>query len=95
MLGGAEARSTAMLRRLFLDHPQAVGESYAEHLVTAGRFGLAMIAGGGACVIHAIVPAVFKTTGSSTVAELHRQMVAKRGAVKADQLQMKTVEFII
>jgi hypothetical protein len=84
-----------MLRRLFLDHPQAVGESYGEHLATAGRFGLAMVIGGGACLIHAVLPAAFKTTGSSTVAELHRQMVAKRGAVKADQLQMRTVDFVI
>ena len=29
------------------------------------------------------------------IAELHRQMVLKRGAVAADQTQMKTVEFII
>lgn len=84
-----------MLRRLFLEHPAAVGESYGEHLVTAGRFGLAMMIGGGACIIHAILPAAFKTTGSATIAELHRQMVAKRGAVKADQAQMKTVEYII
>ncbi|WP_374204801.1 DUF6356 family protein, partial [Aeromicrobium fastidiosum] len=28
-----------MFRRLFLDHPATVGESYAEHFGVAGRFG--------------------------------------------------------
>ena len=54
-----------------------------------------MIAGGLGALVHAVVPALCKTSGSDTVRELHRQMVAKRGAVAADQTQMKTVEFII
>jgi hypothetical protein len=54
-----------------------------------------MIKGGLGALVHAFVPALCKTRGSDTVAELHRQMVLKRGAVAADQVQMKTVEFII
>jgi phytoene dehydrogenase-like protein len=84
-----------MFRRLFLDHPATVGESYAEHFGVAGRFGMTMIKGGMGALVHAFVPALCKTHGSDTVAELHRQMVLKRGAVAADQVQMKTVEFII
>ncbi|WP_380781466.1 DUF6356 family protein [Sphingomonas sp. R86520] len=84
-----------MFRRLFLDHPTTVGESYAEHFGVAGRFGMTMIVGGLGALVHAFVPALCKTRGSDTVAELHRQMVLKRGAVAADQVQMKTVEFII
>jgi hypothetical protein len=84
-----------MFRRLFLDHPATVGESYVEHFCVAGRFGMTMIKGGLGALVHAFVPALCKTRGSDTVAELHRQMVLKRGAVAADQTQMKTVEFII
>lgn len=84
-----------MFRRLFLDHPDEVGESYGEHARVAGRFGAEMIAGGCACLVHAAVPAFFKTAGSGTVARLHARMVAKRGAVRADQAQMKTVEYVI
>jgi hypothetical protein len=84
-----------MFRRLFLDHPATVGESYAEHFGVAGRFGMTMIKGGLGALVHAFVPVLCKTSGSDTVAELHRQMVLKRGAVAADQTQMKTVEFII
>ena len=84
-----------MFRRLFLDHPATVSESYTEHFGVAGRFGVTMIKGGLGALVHAFVPALCKTRGSDTVAELHRQMVQKRGAVAADQTQMKTVEFII
>ena len=84
-----------MLSRLFIDHPRAVDESYVEHFGVAGRFGMTMIKGGLGALVHAFVPAWCKTRGSDTVAELHRQMVLKRGAVAADQAQMKTVEFII
>ncbi len=84
-----------MFRRLFLDHPATVGESYTEHFGVAGRFGMTMIKGGLGALVHAFIPALCKTRGSDTVAELHRQMVLKRGAVAADQTQMKTVEFII
>ena len=84
-----------MFRRLFLDHPATVGETFAEHFVVASSFGAKMIVGGAGAVLHAFVPALCKTSGSSTVAELHARMVAKRGAVRADQTQMKTVEYII
>ena len=45
-----------MFNRLFRDHPKEVGETYVEHLTAAGGFGVKMIAGGIACVVHAIVP---------------------------------------
>ncbi|HEX8383484.1 MAG TPA: DUF6356 family protein [Sphingomonas sp.] len=84
-----------MIRKLFLDHPDEVGETYAVHAATAGRFGAEMVAGGVACMIHAVVPAWFGTAGSGTVSRLHARMVAKRGAVRADRAQVKTVEYVI
>ena len=84
-----------MFRKLLLDHPQEVGETYAKHMLLAGRFGAEMVAGGLACMVHAVVPAAFKSAGSGTVSKLHARMVAKRGAVRADQAQLKTVEYVI
>ena len=63
-----------MPRRLFLDHPASVGESYGQHLRVAGGFGLAMLAGALACFVHALVPAFFQRTGSSTVKRLHASL---------------------
>lgn len=59
---------------LFAAHPRSVGESYLAHARTAMGFGATMIVGGAACMIHGLVPALFKTTGSDTVRRLHARM---------------------
>ncbi len=75
----------------FTEHPASVGESYPEHLRVATGFGVRMIAGGVAAVLHGVFPFLFKTTGSRTIEALHGRIVAKRG----DAVQQRSVEFII
>ncbi|MDF0488159.1 DUF6356 family protein [Sphingomonas sp. H39-1-10] len=84
-----------MFRRLFLDHPASVGESYGEHFGVASRFGVTMIAAGVAALIHGILPFAFKTTGSRAIIRLHRQIAEKRAATAAATEQVKTVEYVI
>ena len=84
-----------MFRRLFLDHPESVGESYAEHFRVASGFGVTMIVGGLGAVLHAFLHFVCKTRGSDTINALHARMVAKRDAKRAATTQMKTVDYII
>lgn len=84
-----------MLRRLFLDHPASVGESYAAHFGVASRFGARMVWGGARCMLHAVLPFTGKSAGSDTVTALHRELVAKRDAARAAQTQMTTVEYVI
>lgn len=84
-----------MIRRLFADHPAAVGETYLQHMGVAARFGGRMIAGGCGALLHAVVPALCQTAGSRTVAALHAELVAKRAATRAAQTQLRTVEYII
>lgn len=67
-----------MIDRIFLSHPRSVGESYGEHAATAARFGLTMIAGGAACVVHAILPFLFARTASDSVKRLYAQMMARQ-----------------
>ncbi len=64
--------------RLFTDHPASVGETYGEHLAMATGFGLRMILGGFACLIHGLLPFLFVRTGSAQVSTLHDRMVANR-----------------
>lgn len=64
--------------KLFTEHPASVGETYGEHLVMASSFGLRMILGGIACLIHGLLPFLFVKTGSLQVATLHDRMVANR-----------------
>jgi hypothetical protein len=84
-----------MLKKLFLDHPASLGESYGEHLREAGRFGLAMVGGGVACMVHALVPALFETRGSDTVAQLHDKLVRKRAARRNAAIEMRTGGWVI
>ena len=66
------------IARLFREHPASVGESYVEHLLTAGGFALRMFAGGAACLLHALLPFLCVRTGSDCIAELNRRMVSRR-----------------
>ena len=84
-----------MIRRLFLDHPQSVGESYTEHFGVAAGFGAAMVIGGLGALLHAVLPSVCKTTASDTINRLHARLVAKRAEKRAAITQMKTVDYII
>jgi hypothetical protein len=65
-------------RRLFTEHPESVGESYADHLWAAGGFGLRMVLGGLACLVHALLPFLFQRTASDCIADLHQRMVARQ-----------------
>lgn len=69
-----------VLRQIFLDHPESVGETYLVHQRRAFGFGLSMILGGLACLVHGLVPAMFLHTGSDTIARLHHRMAGRRTA---------------
>lgn len=67
-----------MARISFTEHPASVGETYAEHLRAASGFGIAMVGAGLACLVHALLPFLFVTTGSRTIGALHERMIANR-----------------
>jgi hypothetical protein len=64
--------------KLFTEHPDSVGETYAQHLAFATRFGGHMILGGAACFVHGLLPFLFTSTGSRTVLALHARMMRSR-----------------
>ena len=66
------------LHRLFAAHPLSVGESYGEHFLVAWRFGVALLSGGLACLVHALVPALCERTGSTTIKRLYGEMVSRQ-----------------
>ena len=66
------------LLKPFTEHPASVGESYGEHLVMAGGFGIRMILGGFACLLHGLLPFLFVKTGSRQIGTLHDRMVTNR-----------------
>ena len=60
-----------MIKRLFLDHPAAVEETYFEHLRFAGGFGVTLLIAAFAAFAHALIPAVCERTASRIVARLY------------------------
>lgn len=62
----------------FTDHPASVNETYGEHFVHASSFGLRMIGGGVACLLHGVFPFLFEKTGSKQICVLHDRMVTNR-----------------
>jgi hypothetical protein len=72
------AAHTSMVGKVFLDHPHALGETYWQHQRHALQFGTSMVFAGVACILHALIPAVFVRTASTTVVRLHERMRAAR-----------------
>lgn len=66
------------ITKAFTDHPATVGETYLEHLRTALGFSLTMIRSAVCCAVHAFLPFLFTTTGSSAIEDLHRRMIRQR-----------------
>lgn len=77
----------------FTQHPHSVGETYGEHFVFASSFGLRMIIGGLACLMHGLFPFLFVRTGSKTVLALHDRMTGARAPVKP--MHMPEPEYLI
>lgn len=66
------------MQKYFTEHPETVGETYGQHLLTAASFGLCMVFNGFACLLHGLFPFLFVKTGSAAIQRLHDQMVVNR-----------------
>jgi hypothetical protein len=62
------------LKSLFTEHPEAVGESYFEHMGVALSFAGPLLAAGLAALVHAFLPFLCVTTASATVKRLYARM---------------------
>jgi len=67
-----------VLKKLFTQHPETVGESYFGHMGQAFSFGAEMLVCSFACLIHGLLPFLFVKTGSNAITRLHRRMVTHR-----------------
>ena len=65
----------------FQQHPRDVGETYREHFRHALGFASRLFVAAGACLVHAIAPFLFTSTGSTIVSNLYLKMVQGRSKV--------------
>lgn len=84
-----------MLRKYFTDHPRTVGESYGQHLAIASGFGISMVAGGLACMIHSIVPGWCESTASGIVRDLYNRMEGRLPAPAKPAMSIEALEWVI
>ena len=64
------------MRRHFIDHPAAVGETYFEHMRAASGFVRTLAKATAACAVHAVVPSMCERTASTAIRELNDRMTA-------------------
>ncbi|QNM82684.1 hypothetical protein H8M03_11910 [Sphingomonas sabuli] len=73
------------LGRLFVDHPRALGMSWAAHGIGAVRIGAELIGAGLAAIVHAAVPGMFTDTAGRTVARIYDHIQQRKaGAANPD-----------
>lgn len=60
-----------MIRRVFLDHPASVDETYGQHFLFALGFSLKLFVAAFAALLHAFIPAACERTASRIVAGLY------------------------
>ena len=65
----------------FQNHPSEVGETYWEHFCHALGFALRLFVSAGSCLVHAILPFLFTSTGSAMINNLYSRMVQNRSRV--------------
>jgi hypothetical protein len=63
-----------MFRRLFLSHPQQVGENYFQHQRMALSFAMPLLGAGLAAVAHALIPGVCERTAGDIIRKLHDRL---------------------
>ena len=66
------------MSKLFTDHPEAVGESYFEHMAFALKFSGRLFRAAFAAFAHGFVPGLCETTASSAILEMNDEIRARR-----------------
>lgn len=67
-----------MIKRLFLEHPSSVGETYFKHMAVGFYFARHLFVAAIAVAVHAIFPFLFVKTASNIIEQLYGRMVQNR-----------------
>ena len=59
------------------DHLNEVNETYLQHMIVAFKIGFTMLLTGIFCLIHGLVPGLFKKTGSNQISKMY-EMVSRK-----------------
>ena len=72
--------------RLFTEHPNSLGMTWADHGAGAAKIGFELLGAAGACFVHAIVPGWFTETAGKKIVDLSDHIRQRRaGASHPEQ----------
>lgn len=63
-----------MIRKIFLDHPRSVGETFSAHFLFALGFSLTLFGAAFAALVHAFIPALCEKTASTLIKRLYAKI---------------------
>lgn len=70
------------MKNIFTKHPHSLEETYFQHLFFALKFGVTMLLGGLACIMHAIFPFLFEKTGSNLLLKMTHNFIERMPAAE-------------
>jgi hypothetical protein len=71
-----------VVHRLFVEHPRALGMTWAGHGFGAVKIGAELICAGCAAIVHAAVPGWFTDTAGKTVARIYDHVQSRKANAK-------------
>ncbi|OGT35355.1 MAG: hypothetical protein A3F11_01790 [Gammaproteobacteria bacterium RIFCSPHIGHO2_12_FULL_37_14] len=71
------------MKNMFTEHLHSIGETYFQHFKFALKFGICMLIGGMACIIHAIFPFLFENLGSDYLLKMTTDFVNRLSKLDA------------
>jgi hypothetical protein len=72
------------VKSLFMAHPEALNESYGQHMGHAMGYSGRLFAASFCAFVHGIFPFLFEKTASNAIKAMHAEMMA-RGAMQPPQ----------
>lgn len=74
-----------IIQRIFLNHPEKVGEGFFEHMLFALTFSGRLFKASAAAFLHAFVPSLCETTASKAIMDMHAEIAARRALMAKSQ----------
>jgi hypothetical protein len=84
-----------MLTRLkspFVAHPDALGETYFQHLGHAMSYAGRMFAAGFCALTHAIFPFLFEKTASNLIKQMYAEMTSRGATAAVEKVKVYPAE---
>lgn len=79
------------MKNIFTKHPHSIGETYLQHFKFASCFGLTMLMGGSACILHAIFPFIFQKTGSNLLLKMTHHFISRMPTLEGQAIELSVV----